>query len=83
MLGEDYRSSAMKLMEKVDTVNQTLRAREKTIIDQVDLINSLRKEVAECKSTKENSQMTVEDLWQENMKQLTTTDDLKQKLSES
>jgi len=68
MIGEDYRSCAMQLLERIGQVNQTLRSREETICSQVDLIYRLEARLENTLQQNEQRCMVIEDLWQENIK---------------
>lgn len=83
MIGEDYRSCAMQLMERVEQVNQTLRSREETICSQVDLINRLEARLEKTLQQNEQRCMLIEDLWQENIKQISTAESLNARLQQS
>lgn len=64
MLGEDYRSQAMSIMNTVSKLNQTIRHRDETIDEKIQFILYLEQEILGLKETNENSLMYAEDLIQ-------------------
>jgi len=48
-------------MNKLDTMNQTLRSRDETIFEKNELIENLKDEVANLKRANEHSSMVSED----------------------
>lgn len=64
MLGEDYRSQAMLIMNSIGKLNQTIKHRDDTIEEKIDFILQLEEEITQHKMQKENYQMESEDLLQ-------------------
>lgn len=45
MLGEDYRSQAMLIMNSIGKLNQTIKHRDDTIEEKIDFILQLEEEI--------------------------------------